>query len=74
MRDDRWKHLLACADAIEEAPSPEKAAELMRRLDSILIVFPRALDPVQDFEGYTVRRLALALRNALEDQMSARRR
>ena len=35
------------------------------RLDSTLEIFPAGTDPVEDFEGYAVRRLLLALRPLL---------
>ncbi|HWV37297.1 MAG TPA: hypothetical protein VN033_02355 [Vulgatibacter sp.] len=34
-------------------------------LDGVLEVFPPSIDPVDDFEGYAVRRMALALREVL---------
>ncbi|MFO7155629.1 MAG: hypothetical protein DIU72_003285 [Pseudomonadota bacterium] len=37
----------------------------LQALDSALEVFGPEIDPVDDFEGYAVRRLALALRDAL---------
>jgi hypothetical protein len=40
-------------------------ARLQEVLDSLLEVFPSSLDPVEDFEGFAVRRLAQALRRQL---------
>ncbi|HEY0840028.1 MAG TPA: hypothetical protein VGD74_07565 [Vulgatibacter sp.] len=34
-------------------------------LNGVLEVFPSSIDPVDDFEGYAVRRMALALRETL---------
>jgi hypothetical protein len=34
-------------------------------LESFLEVFPSSVDPVDDFEGYAIRRVLLALRRAL---------
>ena len=39
----------------------------MEYLDNVLEVFPADLDPVDDFEGWAVRRLALSLRRALHE-------
>jgi len=51
--------------------SPEAHAAARDRwvgtlLDNLLEVFPHTLDPVEDFEGYAVRRLAQALRRACD--------
>jgi hypothetical protein len=59
--EDRWRHLLQGAFLLEEQGSTRAAMAL---LDSALEVFAD-IDPVDDFEGYAVRRLLLALRSAL---------
>lgn len=67
MREDRWQNLVTGAFHLEEAPGAKPSREdALRYLDSILEVFPPSVDPVEDFEGYAVRRMALALRRALE--------
>ncbi len=73
MREDRWQNLVTGAFHLEEALGAESSREgapalTLRYLDSILEVFPPGVDPVEDFEGYAVRRMALALRRALEEQ------
>jgi hypothetical protein len=71
-REDRWQHLVTGAFQIDDelavAPVPNTLARrrlLARYLDSVLEVFPADLDPVEDFEGYAVRRLAQSIRRAL---------
>jgi hypothetical protein len=69
-RTDRWQHLVERAFRLSETVSAGGApaasrAEALALLDSVLEVFPVSIDPVEDFEGYAVRRLALALREAL---------
>lgn len=71
-REDRWQHLVTGAfqidDEITVAPSssPQGRRRLLAHyLDSVLEVFPPDLDPVEDFEGYAVRRLAQSIRRAL---------
>ena len=73
-RDDRWQNLVTGAFHLDdELASVRVRGSVARRrlaieyLDSILEVFPSDLDPVQDFEGYAVRRLAQSLRRALHD-------
>lgn len=74
-RTDRWQSLVTGAFLLEESlgttPPPIHAlppgALAVRYLDSVLEVFPSSVDPVDDFEGYAIRRMALALRRALEN-------
>jgi len=73
-RDDRWQNLVTGAFQIDaELGSVRVRGSVARRrlaleyLDSILEVFPSDLDPVEDFEGYAVRRLAQSLRRALDE-------
>jgi hypothetical protein len=73
-RTDRWQSLVAGAFLLEETLSSREGTAgasgpippALRYLESLLEVFPPGLDPVEDFEGYAVRRMALALRRALE--------
>lgn len=76
MREDRWQNVIQAAFLLEEAPANEPgggaaAGERLRRvhamLDSLLEVFPASIDPVDDFEGFALRRLAQALRRTLSD-------
>lgn len=73
-RDDRWQNLVTGAFHLDdELGSVRARGSVARRrlaveyLDSILEVFPSDLDPVEDFEGYAVRRLAQSLRRALHE-------
>lgn len=73
-RTDRWQSLVMGAFLLEETLGSKPGAggaagaipPALRYLDSLLEVFPSNLDPLEDFEGYAVRRMALALRRALE--------
>lgn len=67
-RVDRWQNLVHAAFLLDESstdarPGPERARAT---LESVLEVFPASLDPVDDFEAWAVRRLALALHRSLE--------
>ncbi len=70
-REDRWQHLVTGAFQIDDELAVSSLTALARRrllahyLDSVLEVFPPDLDPVEDFEGYAVRRLAQSDRRAL---------
>lgn len=75
LREDRWQSLVQGAFLLEEQlgrvagepPSPEERQRRVRELlDGLLEVFPSAVDPVDDFEGYAVRRLLLALSRSLD--------
>ena len=61
--------LLGAAD--HGAAGPLAAEERLRRvkamLDSLLEVFPASIEPVDDFEGFALRRLAQALRRTLSE-------
>ncbi len=65
-RTDRWQHLVSGAFLLDEAPSPVQRQRVLGYLDTVLEVFPGSLDPLEDFEGFAVRRMALAMRRALE--------
>lgn len=78
-RNDRWQNLVSRAFLLEEQlrgarsavpPSGLKAA--MDYLESTLEVFPSSVDPVDDFEGYAVRRMAQGLLTALRTASSAK--
>jgi len=68
-REDRWTHLVTAAFLLEEggpsADAAERAGRALGLIESALEVFPSSLDPVEDYEGYAVRRLLLALRTRL---------
>jgi hypothetical protein len=67
MREDRWQHLLHTAFLLEEEASLEERQRRVKvLLGSLLEVFPSSVDPVDDFEGYAVRRLAQVLLRTLE--------
>ena len=66
--DSRWAHLVNAAFLLDQAPrasGPESLRPVLTLLQSALEVFPPSIDPVEDFEGYSVRRLLLALEDSL---------
>ncbi|MCI0573666.1 MAG: hypothetical protein L0Y66_23260 [Myxococcaceae bacterium] len=74
MRQDRWQNVVHAAFLLEEGLAPVSGSaaaseERLRRvhamLDSLLEVFPATIDPVEDFEGFAVRRLVQSLQRAL---------
>lgn len=75
-RTDRWQSLVAGAFQLDEAlgskegpgDGPGASAHALRYVESLLEVFPSSVDPLEDFEGYAVRRMLLSLRRALEQQ------
>jgi hypothetical protein len=71
-RTDRWQSLVAGAFRLEEALPSASPLPVVQYLDNLLEVFPSSLDPLEDFEGYAVRRMALALRRALEPSPDGR--
>lgn len=71
--DNRWANLVNTAFLLDQAPrrpGPEGLRPTLEMLESALEVFPSAVDPVEDFEGYAVRRLLLALKAVLSEQVS----
>ena len=66
-RIDRWQHLVHAAFLLEEGTG-DALKRARNCLDTVLEVFPSSLDPIEDFEGYSVRRLALALRRTLSEK------
>ena len=75
-RTDRWQSVVMGAFRLDESlgskegpgQGSEAAAHALRYLEGLLEVFPPSVDPLEDFEGYAVRRMVLALRRALEQQ------
>jgi len=70
MREDRWQNVVHAALLLEDrmALGPQREARLedvQVLLGSLLEVFPSSVDPVEDFEGFAVRKLAQALQRAL---------
>jgi hypothetical protein len=75
MREDRWQNMVHAALLLEEqvrgappgrTPTPERRRQVQVLLDNLLEVFPSSVDPVEDFEGFAVRKLAQALQRALD--------
>lgn len=69
-RVDRWQHLVTGAFRLDEMAPDRLGPEARAYLYSVLEVFPEGLDPVEDFEGYAIRRMATALLRALESPES----
>lgn len=75
-RTDRWQSMVMGAFRLDEVlgskegpgDGPGAPAHTLHYLESLLEVFPSSVDPLEDFEGYAVRRMLLALRRALEQQ------
>lgn len=78
-REDRWANMARTAFLLDEqsATDPRASPEARRTrvvaaLHSLLEVFPASVDPLDDFEGYAVRRLVASMERALgEPQGSA---
>ncbi|HYI02278.1 hypothetical protein [Hyalangium sp.] len=71
-RNDRWQNLVSRAFLLEEqlrgvggGPPPSGLKAAVAYLESTLDVFPSSVDPVEDFEGYAVRRMVQGLLAAL---------
>lgn len=74
--DNRWANLVNTAFLLDQAPrqpGPEGLRPALGMLESALEVFPASVDPVEDFEGYAVRRMLLALHSALSGQVPSSR-
>jgi len=70
MREDRWQNLVQSAFRLEEQLGTDNREQHVRALlDNVLEVFDSRVDPLEDFEGYAVRRLAQALHRALCDRL-----
>ncbi|HEX8703163.1 MAG TPA: hypothetical protein VF815_30280 [Myxococcaceae bacterium] len=72
-RDDRWQNLVSRAFLLEEqlratgnADRSQGLKAAVDYLESTLEVFPSSVDPVEDFEGYAVRRMVQGLLAALK--------
>jgi hypothetical protein len=68
--DNRWANLVNTAFLLDQTPrnpGPEGLQPALSMIESALEVFPPSIDPVEDFEGYAVRRLLLALKAVLSD-------
>ncbi|HNS95368.1 MAG TPA: hypothetical protein PLJ27_17415 [Polyangiaceae bacterium] len=65
-RLDRWMHLVHGADRLEESASEQAFEVACNYLQSVLEVFPKDLDPVDDFEAYAVRRLARSILHVMK--------
>ncbi len=63
---DRWTHLVHGAFRLDEAPAHALPAAARDYLRSVLEVFPRELDPADDFEAYAVRRLAMSVLRVMQ--------
>jgi len=71
--DNRWANLVNAAFLLDQMPKrsgPEGLQSALAMIQSALEVFPPSIDPVEDFEGYAVRRLLLALQESLSQQQS----
>lgn len=71
-RTDRWQNLVSRAFLLEEqlqtsggTARPDGVKAAVAYLESTLDVFPSSVDPVEDFEGYAVRRMVQGLLAAL---------
>jgi len=64
-RVDRWQNLVNGAFRVSEATAEGRPEAAIQYLDNVIEVFEGA-DPVDDWEGYAVRRMALALREAFQ--------
>ncbi|WP_147332782.1 hypothetical protein [Archangium gephyra] len=75
-RTDRWQSMVMGAFHLDEALDAKElpgdgsgaAPHALLYLDNLLEVFPSSMDPLEDFEGYAVRRMLLAMRRALVHQ------
>jgi hypothetical protein len=75
-RTDRWQRIVVGAFQLDEALGSKEgpghgsgaATHALTYVDSLLEVFPSSVDPLEDFEGYAVRRMLLSMRRALEHQ------
>lgn len=75
-RTDRWQSMVVGAFHLDETLGSKEVpvdgsgatTHALRYLENLLEAFPSSVDPVEDFEGYAVRRMLLSLRRALEHQ------
>ena len=69
-RSGRWRNLLYGAQLLNEsllsAENPRQTVDLaLVYLGSLQELFPKEIEPMDDFEGYTVREFAKALQQVL---------
>lgn len=64
-RVDRWQNVVTGAFRLSEETARGRPEAAREYLDNVIEVFEPA-DPVDDWEGYAVRRMAIALREALD--------
>jgi hypothetical protein len=77
-RTDRWQSMVMGAFHLDEALNSKEvpidgsraATPALLYLDNLLEVFPSSVDPLEDFEGYAVRRMLLVMRRALVEHQS----
>lgn len=63
---EKWKHVIYTAEALSEMTrDPASIENVIKCLDDIEEVFPKTLDPVEEFEGYALRQFSKALKSAL---------
>lgn len=67
----RWKHVILTAEMLSAdlARNPNRQIEIelmLRSLESVEEMFPKALDPVDDIEGFAFRQFCRAFRKSLE--------
>ena len=70
---ERWGKLIELSEQIgaagpgsHAAPPQQVLAEVRSALLEIDVMFPRSIDPVDDLEGYCVRRFSKAMLAALD--------
>ena len=70
----RWHVMTGCALGLSEAQRRDRSVEdCLSCLETVLEVFPREADPVDDEPGYAVRSLLMALRKRLAEHAEAGR-
>lgn len=65
-RSNRWAHLVHGAFRLNETPPESLSVAAGDYLRGVLEVFPRDIDPADDFEGYAVRRLAMSVLRVIQ--------
>ena len=66
----RWHRVIGSSLGLAEAPRKprrETLASCIACLDTVLEVFPKDVDPVDDEPGYAMRSFAKAMRRRLEE-------
>lgn len=63
---EKWKHVIYAAETLSGIErSPTSIEQIIKCLDEIEEVFPKTVDPVEDFEGYALRQFTKAIKSAL---------